>query len=41
MRRRTIALIGVQRISGAAVIRVLRAVLIKDVVHIIGQAAEA
>ena len=39
--RRTIALIGVQRVSGAAVIGVLRAVLVEDVVHFVGEAAEA
>ena len=34
-------LIGVQRVSGAAVIGVMRAVLVEDVVHLVGEAAEA
>ena len=33
--------VGVQRVPGAAVIGVLRAVLVEDVVHIVGEAAEA
>ncbi len=33
-------LIGVQRVAGAAVIGVVRAVLVEDVVHFIGEAAE-
>ena len=34
-------IVGVQRISRTAVVRVLLAIRLKDVVHIIGQAAEA